>query len=115
MSTERKCIDDMKPGRELDALVAEKVDTLTPGIPPCSTDISAAWPLVVKFSLCVWPTDKKRFYVFQQPFSDGYGDEYYFGGDRWPDDGHLAKYGTVSDSAPHAIALTSLKAVGYEF
>lgn len=111
----------MKPGREMDALVAERVfglkyrarwfmgviDPRSPDgtnmrpmgdmdypAPPYSTDIAAAWEVVEKFG---------------QAF-----DRLYFSGGKWecwiePSVGERAQ--EFGDSAPHAICLAALSAV----
>lgn len=109
----------MKPGRELDALVAEKVMNFALGmmseqdvepsiivdqavasfdvIPYYSTDISAAWEVVEKLagrfvpSLTLGPTNE-----WQAVFQESTDVIYY----------------EHSNSAPHAICLAALKAVG---
>lgn len=115
-------MSDLKPGRELDALVAEKVmgwsldgyfwycgdkptryksglfeDEFSP-----STDIAAAWEVVEKLNLISWNRVLAK-------TSDG----------RWctavfseMDQDHCCEYDTIAESAPHAICLAALKAVG---
>lgn len=97
-------IDELKPGRELDALVAEKVFGVDVGdiyydstmqeitnfsIPHYSTDISAAWEVVEKFG---------RFDLILNG-SGAWCAEFYGSWDR-----------SFGDSAPHAICLAALKA-----
>ena len=109
--------DELEPGRDLDALVAEKVMGIDltgerPDLPirgigcaPYSTSIAAAWKVVEKVRLTVWPTNKARWYVFQDEFNEGYGEEYWFGGGAWPhsDD-------TVNEDVCLAICIAALKA-----
>lgn len=108
---------DVKPGPELDALVAEKVMGLDPlsvaaqqakgfghsWCPAYSTDISAAWEVVEKFQ------------------SDSCAVNVASGGDvlcrimKWPDNTQTTyeseKYfEAVSKTAPHAICLAALDA-----
>lgn len=130
----------MEAGRELDALVAEKVmgyevfrsdhaeyvqgrDWADPGeplyypdgierqaatVPEYSTDIAAAWPIAQKLGLALVP----------QSDGDGF---------RWlATDVHAVNYSNVitvepkdgteysADTAPHAICLAALRAVGVE-
>lgn len=114
----------MKPGRELDALVAEKVmgDYISdregePGswrgpdftpLPQYSTDISAAWEVVEKIInhsdyVCwelssEWKGDgAKSDYPFYARFCLGNGDKT-----------------AGADTAPHAICIAALKVVGVE-
>lgn len=100
----------MKPGRELDALIAEKVMGLEPwpeqqeakpcSCPSYSTDIAAAWQIVKKFereaSICSCP-----YGGWQASFiwldSNPYSNECL----EW-------SYG---ETAPHAICLAALKAI----
>lgn len=104
----------MNPGRELDALVAEKVmgikvrcdilasgtilpivgGTITKHIEPYSTDIAAAWEILSKF---------KKFSVFQ--------------GEDVMVEISIGKFGKESahaNTVPHAICLAALKVVGVE-
>lgn len=97
----------MKPGRELDMLVAEKVMSLKPlgRVPHYSTDISAAWEVVEKIN------SSKNKWTLNSLRCDPNDGKWQFGdidrdGSIWPDD----KY----DSAPLAICLAALKAVGVE-
>jgi hypothetical protein len=103
----------MKAGRELDALVAEKVMGLPPvygptgikwdgPIPAYSTDIAAAWEVVERikgsqpestFSIEWIGTQWRVDFVYQNY-------DWYNEGDQ-------------ADTAPHAICLAALKAVGY--
>lgn len=86
----------LKPGRELDALVAEKV--MGGELRPYSTDISAAWEVVEKYK---WAepelrySDEQHCWVFSLHKASGYPNE-------------------CGDTAPHAICLAALRAVGYE-
>jgi hypothetical protein len=111
----------MKPGRELDTLVTEKVMGIDIGtrqafkpigedfkyvgemrmndIPHYSTDISAAWELMEKFK---WAEPEVS-----------YSDEqhcWYAILNKGMNSGIM----NTGDSAPHAICLAALKAVGYE-
>jgi hypothetical protein len=116
----------MKPGRELDALIAEKVMGIKHPItihrdktayqwgsatdeweflPEYSTDIAAAWKVVEKLGLCVWPTEDAKWFAFQDRFDSSYGEEYWFGGENF-----LSRY-VIADTAPHAICLAALKAL----
>lgn len=107
---------DLKPGRELDALVAEKVmgedlsplGTLhgreIPYVPPhYSTDIAAAWQVMEHI------TAQKR---------DDFGwFDLRFVNDRWKATFITGAYYEARDhieapTAPHAICLAALKAVG---
>lgn len=121
----------MKPSRELDALVAEKVMGISKEqinewlkrhgeysysfnevhkFPYYSTDIASAWEVVEKLELF------KR----KQPFDGG---EYHQYCQLWQDDDEKGKW-TIGDfesqlfilaegeTAPHAICLAALKAVG---
>jgi hypothetical protein len=111
----------MKPGRELDALVAEKVMGWMrqhdiwygPKLkmaqafdrpPNYSTDIAAAWEIVEKFSKLGWDVTV---------FSGGEmrdGDEIYAEFDPRYCDGKFALKSAYT--APHAICLAALNAVG---
>ena len=100
----------MKAGRELDALVAEKVMGLTEedwiagptGLPrPYSTDIAAAWEVVEKLR------GTHRPFLLSHDFQDGFM--------KWPV--VIVGFGAVvvhegQYGAPHAICLAALKAVG---
>ena len=120
----------MKPGRELDALVAEKVMGYDHGIAGCrwcqkditgsdpyprrnphfdhySTDIKAAWEVVDKGHLygdCIrqWPRDGEMVWQIGSPWWDL--------GRR--DGGFLVI--AEADTAAHAICLAALKAIGVE-
>lgn len=117
----------MKPGRELDALVAEKVMGLEPwpGRPgafkakvvprgrepkPClppsySTDIAAAWEVVGKLNR--WHFELTR-------LADLCGWEYRCTmKSAWPGVSGEHAIGTSEISAPHAICLSAMKAVGH--
>lgn len=101
----------MNAGRELDALVANKVTGFTPtsttncryDYPPYSTDIAAAWEVVEKMGGEVGSP----------------GDGPYQRKDKWaafipcPGKDNGGKWG-YGDTAPHAICLAALKAVGVE-
>lgn len=115
---------NIKPGRELDALVASKVMDLeigktnfliigtrpkgsnlgysTNGIKPYSTDIAAAWEVLEKVfpkEVCVFKSYDSWFVAksSQSRFPDGTID-----------------YIASGDTAPHAICLAALKACGVE-
>lgn len=98
----------MKPGRELDALVAEKVmgetrprvwGTINAGIRPYSTSIEAAWQVVERIKSLHGRTFSVTF--------DGSG--WVAGYDLGLEWGMGVP---VGETAPHAIALAALKAVG---
>lgn len=111
----------MKPGRELDALIAEKVFGLPQSTwrdgedhrdedgvgvvvlgvrpDPYSTDIAAAWTVVEKLDLL-------RNHSFERS-----PDGLYEIGVLYSDDGYWEVYGSAP-TAPHAICLAALKAVG---
>ena len=123
----------MRPGRELDALVAEHVMGIkvirSPkfkdpciaekrhlrnlpwvmcSVEPYSTDIAAAWEVVEKFEYrtIVFRHDVKLWGVeLSLEWADP-RDEHYPHNDPFYGDGL---------TAPHAICLAALKAVGYEF
>ncbi len=122
LNSSRLSMSDLQPGRELDALVAEKVmsscklegtfvqkiDTVSKIVtvgtewqyPPYSTDISAAWDVVEKFK---WAEPEVS-----------YSDEqhcWYGLMNKGPGSG--IAYG--APTAPHAICLAALKAVGYDY
>lgn len=87
-----------KPGRKLDALVAEKCmgwsipRMLGKEMPYWSTDIAAAWPLAVKYQMNIeWAGDLGwQVRTFDQGSSD------------W----------CLASTAPHAICLAALAAEG---
>jgi hypothetical protein len=110
-------IDELQAGRELDALVAEKVMGYTLGTPPSpesainlagpeypvtvphySTDIAAAWQVVEKFKDRDW-----RFIL--DKYDDGWGIEIELSGGKYGS-------GAVAETAPLAICRVALKAVG---
>ncbi len=107
----------MKPGRELDALVAEKVmgyETVYSGanyyvertyspVPLYSTDISAAWEVVEK--LACMKDEVNVFYDCGAWFCNTGVDA----NGEWS----IERSGSCA-TAPHAICLAALKAVGYE-
>ena len=128
----------MKAGRELDALVAEKVmgkkvrrlsgnlycweydgdyenlHGLAQPIPTYSTDISAAWEVVNK--LCNWDVDDNMLILKGQgPDLENHGDEEAewweaeINGDFWGSPANAE-----AETAPLVICLVALKAVGYE-
>lgn len=116
----------LPPGRELDALIAEKVIKLTPGYyfmefkdlsqqeqnnynrnqgwspmrcPEYSTDIAAAWEVVERMRMIgadLEITIGKMGYAINYELEDNWGVHGY------------------KDTAPHAICLAALKAVSYE-
>lgn len=116
----------MKPGRKLDALVAEKVmgfqvdsfgycvsqkGKIEEELPYYSTDIAAAWEIIPKLrdrrihvklecgGLCdVWTVELFHWGVFKDTFTN---------------DNPRTK--SSSQSAPHAVCLAALKAVGFDF
>ena len=116
---------DLPAGRELDALIAEKVmhlfseelghncdhhnygpqmhceacdrDTVNCQIPPYSTSIAAAWEVVEKV---LYP---RGWYLVPMPKTDGKDWGVFEGDDLF----EVA----IGDSAPHAICLAALKAV----
>lgn len=108
----------MNPGRELDALIAEKVMGLEivhlgePSKPfvknftgtseptEYSTDIAAAWEVVERLK------DSEHAFGFELTQDQGELCEWlaYFGEGRFK---------AESETAPHAICLAALKAVGY--
>lgn len=115
---ERMNIDELKPGRELDALIAERVMGLervtTPGgftvgwrpkginlgaapLDSYSTDIAAAWQVVEKLKWAEpelqWNDEEQCWYLFLAKCSP-------------------EQIAPSSASAPHAICLAALKAVG---
>lgn len=122
-------MDNLKPGRELDALIAEKVmgheiwksaftdmwadNTKGGTVAPYSTDISAAWEVVGKLQSMgksfeiVWSLDKGNpsFCV-----SNTDRECIPYPGWAFSDDNIVIS----SWSAPHAICLAALKAVGHE-
>lgn len=103
----------MTPGRDLDALVAEKVMGYRRKRDDCntywvdsegeepshsheySTDMAAAWSLVDKISNIRIETNGLKWFVFSRG-------------------SHSEELLAVSDTAPHAICLAALKAVGVE-
>lgn len=104
----------MKAGRELDALIAEKVmdgkrcPNCTDGLPECgfhphySTDIAAAWEVVGKLK-----DSHPRFMLMRYEMT--------FGARKFEScfDTMPQQPGDLCDTAPHAICLAALKAVGY--
>lgn len=121
-------IDEMKAGREMDALVAEKVmgwkrfavcDKLHPpymeetrhtfahGFPDYSTDITAAWEVAEKMRVAVMPIDGGGWAAKDISIDATHGTELYIipGSDE-------ECYGwTKADTAPLAICRAALKAV----
>lgn len=119
----------MNPGRDLDALVAEKVmgwselktglivetgwdlygkDSTGDGdflVPEYSTDIAAAWDITEKMRHIKCKQDKFATFTVMQT------EEGYWAGYTW----HEVSYDDASGhTAPHAICLAALKAVGVE-
>lgn len=109
----------MKPSRELDALIAEKVIGTRPfesehdgwleyasgvrRMANYSTDISAAWEVVEKFDGYTVTKDKNYFdNSIQYGSRIEHKDRYYC-------------CEMEGESAPHAICLAALKSVGHEF
>ena len=97
----------MKAGRALDKLVA--VEVMDHGfesyIPHYSTDISAAWEVVEK--------------LMEKKFSDGRPEQQLclngHGAPKWQAWFHPnTETLSFGDTAPHAICLSALKAVGYD-
>jgi hypothetical protein len=115
----------VKPGRELDALVAEKVMGLNPKLfnvlasyyevategprlPAYSTDIAAAWLVVEKMH-----QHPKWVLQLAAPQQDYVNEKWraIFARKHWET---IGPYGwdAFGESAPHAICLAALKAVG---
>lgn len=124
-------IEDLKPGRELDALVAEKVmgwptfeqynnDRVlelkmanakgrrdNEVVPHYSTDIASAWEVVEKL-YAIDPHEPTLLQIYG-PLSDGYKINLI-----WEHhDGPILIGSLVADTAPLGICLAALKAVGY--
>lgn len=117
----------MKPGKELDALIAENVmglpvldynnyGTITVSyendenrqavwvdLPKYSTDITAAWEVAEKLA------EKGFYYEIQQAWSQENTKRCRV----YLNDGE-ARYIAIGDTAPHAICLAALKALGVE-
>lgn len=108
----------MTPGRELDALVAskvmglrktedgilwycEKLDTFFEDIPHFSSNISSAWLVVEKLNLAVIPTEHGKWKATESVFIP---ECIYYEVNL-----DIASEG---DTAPHAICLAALKAIG---
>lgn len=126
----------MKPGRELDALIAEKVMGWIPyeperafaypgwhtpdgeflniaRLPPYSTDITAAWEVVDKLKLAVVPIDETKWWAGKM--GDHGHDEDPLTSDTWVEQAMRdGKHGRIADTAPHAICLAALKVMGAE-
>lgn len=116
----------MNPGRELDILVAEKVmglpywiDKRLPltteliaresarlMVPDFSTDIAAAWLVVEKLqTLEQWGTFRIQ-REYNRKWNVGW---------KWSDMGASGcECESIEESAPHAICLAALKAVGHD-
>jgi hypothetical protein len=104
----------MKPGKELDALVAEKVmgknhkesnfSNLFPDVPleypPYSTDIAAAWEVVEKLKT-----------VLKGEFCISYAANGWTVFRDWHTDSEGLAY---ANELPHAICLAALRAVGVD-
>lgn len=101
----------MQPGRELDALVAEKVMSLygqeKTVWPNYSTDISSAWAVVEEVR------KKSRFDVLSLYSPCDESDKWWAGFERkWPGRNINHMYDLESGiTAPHAICLAALKSV----
>lgn len=124
----------MKPGRELDILVAEKVMGIPKSdiddwnlcfnkgesgrilwyrhdhLPLCSTDIAAAWEVVKKVGIVAIIKMNNGEYMAR---TDDLGKlEGYYERRTYKDD-HATDY-AFGITAPHAICLAALKSVGYD-
>jgi hypothetical protein len=111
----------MQAGRELDALIAEKVMGYVPPrpgtvgydmkdlprnrVPHYSTDIAAAWQVVEKLNLlskmkdgCLYFDPSLNKWVISE----------------WSGGREFAEGSVEADTAPHAICLAALKAIGVE-
>lgn len=128
----------MKPGRELDALVAEKVmgwlkgkrtyispygpehnydfeqwineDEIEKELPAYSTNILAAWEVIEHLK-----DNRRIFYCIEQhPFAEE-PTVWLFDADKVPEGmviaDHAAKWNVTAATIPHAICLAALKAV----
>ncbi len=132
----------MKPSRELDALIAERVmghvvskdlawqvtynqadalvettvdHTLRRALQPYSTDISAAWSVVEKLKAIMKPYD---FHIEITSCSE-HPEEWQVGVEWFTEDEEYTKvrhgmFYSLSDSAAHSICLAALKVVGVE-
>ena len=113
----------MKPGRELDALIAEKVfgiyvhdlgqmfrfvDDYKKGdiataescpVPAYSTDIAAAWEVVEKLGAA-------SFHLQKHPSAEGWEASFGIG---FSGDERFAYFRAIAPTAPHAICLVALK------
>jgi hypothetical protein len=119
----------MKPGRELDALVAEKVMGINPLLfgslvdykmpngsivtlpyecKSYSTDIAAAWEVVEKLTQFKFKLDQDGFSSWNAFFLEEQEQD---DGPAWHED---IEYEGNADTAPHAICLAALKAVGVD-
>ncbi len=115
------------PGIELDALIAEKVfdksedsytlkDGYEFGIPNYSTNISAAWE-VVEAIKSIRLKDSKEAEFFIEAITLGTDKGKYIAGfqyDSWYDETTFRPILEFGESAPHAICLAALKAVGHD-
>lgn len=117
---------EMNPGPELDALIAEKVmgpdfacdncgellgcgcliTEIGSGLPPYSTDISAAWEVVDK--MIENPEPQRHGIVRIEVNIEQYRYQAWFGP-------HHKNTICLADTAPHAICLAALKAKGVSF
>lgn len=105
----------MNPGRELDALISEKIfgmkvtvpsdNGFLPMPPHYSTNIRAAWEVFEKVARMV--DDPWAGFVF-----DGKKGVWRCHFDRQTPGGVSERGTAISDTAPHAICLAALKAVG---
>lgn len=100
----------MNPGRELDALIAEKVMGLASGRhllgpdKPYSTSIEAAWEVTEKM------LERNTGTMRVQAVSNSFGVTF----EHWGDDENVVKGFHRSSTLPHAICLAAIKAVGVE-
>ena len=114
----------MKAGRELDALVAEKVMGMRPGTEDCwvdpassyggqlplahySTDIAAAWAVVENIK-SLHPDDREEL-----TFAMNYYPEDKIWRFGWESYGEFGQFSGDAETAPHAICLAALAAVGH--
>lgn len=124
----------MNPGRKLDALVAEKVmglhlyrvengphqGTLMYGppnersswfsLPYYSTNIAAAWEVMAKFPHALVPlSDGKWWCRSESGLGYSVGKQ-----NRWFECLLNVANGSIAETAPHAICLAALEAIGYD-
>lgn len=118
------CLDNLKPGRELDVLVAEKVigwrweglwiispneqrweistrEALDFAVPRFSADIAAAWEVVEKLEKDIQITKQRRPCTEISDQEETWYYAFIVNGD-----------GFKAETAPHAICLAALKALG---